>query len=99
MNCIHIRLLSCRHHPQRKEMLFIYGTSTSSFPDDGYGVSTDNPPSPYELIDEHLTSDDEAKIYDEWVEFREEIASRYFNTNEWDDYWWDAWIDKLKELI
>ena len=77
----------------------IYGTSTSSFPDDGYGVSTDNPPSPYELIDERLKGSDEQKIYDEWVEFREEMASRYFNTDDWDDAWWDAWIEKLKEII
>jgi len=77
----------------------IYGTSTNSFPDDGYGASTDNPPSPYELIGEHLKSSDEQKIYDAWVEFREEIASWYFNTGEWDDAWWDAWIEKLKELI
>ena len=77
----------------------IYGTSTSSFPDDGYGWNTDNPPSPYELIDEHLKSDDEQKIYDAIVEFREELASWFFNTSEWDDYWWDAWIDKIRELM
>lgn len=77
----------------------IYGTSTSSFPDDGYGASTDNPPSAYEIIDQHLKSSDEDAIWDSWVEFYKEIASRYFNTEEWDDYWWDAWIDKLKELI
>ena len=75
----------------------IYGTST--FQSDAYGVDTDNPPSPYELIDEHLKSKDEQKIYDAWVEFREEIASWYFNTGEWDDAWWDAWIEKIKELI
>lgn len=77
----------------------IYGTSTSSFPDDGYGANTDNPPSAYEIIDQHLKSSDEDAIWDSWVEFYKEIASRYFNTEEWDDYWWDAWIDKLKELI
>jgi hypothetical protein len=77
----------------------IYGTNTSTFPDDGYGVNTDNPPSPYELIEERLKSDDEAKIYDEWVEFREDMAARYFNTDDWDDAWWDAWIDKLKDII
>ena len=77
----------------------IYGTSTHSFPDDGYGVSTDNPPSPYELIDGHLKAKDEQEIYDAWVEFREDMASRFFNTGEWDDAWWDAWIEKIKELI
>lgn len=77
----------------------IYGTSTHSFPDDGYGVSTDNPTSPYELIDEHLKVSDEQEIYDAWVEFREDMASRYFNTGDWDDAWWDAWIEKIKELI
>ena len=30
----------------------IYGTSTSSFPDDGYGWNTDNPPTAYEIIDD-----------------------------------------------
>lgn len=66
---------------------------------DGYGCDTDNPPSPSELIEERLTSDDEAKIYAEWVEFREDIASRFFNTDEWDDAWWNAWIDKLRDII
>ena len=76
----------------------IYGTSTSSFPDDGYGQSTDNPPTPYEQIDERLKRSDEQKIYDAIVEFREEVASWFFNTSEWDDAWWDAWIDKFKEI-
>lgn len=65
---------------------------------DAYGVDTDNPPTPYEIIDERLKRSDEQKIYDEWVEFREDMASRYFNTDEWDDAWWDAWIDKIREI-
>lgn len=74
--------------------------SSMGFADsDGYGADTDNPPTPYELIDERLKASDEQKIYEEWVEFRKEMASRYFNTDEWDDHWWDAWIDKLRELI
>lgn len=77
----------------------IYGTSTSTFPDDGYGVNTDNPESPYEIIDNKLTASDQQKIYDAAVEFREEVASWFFNTSEWDDYWWDAWIEKFKEVI
>lgn len=76
----------------------IYGTSTNTFPDDGYGVSTDNPPSPYELINERLTKNDEQKIYEAIVEHREEIASWFFNTSLWDDAWWDAWVDKMQEL-
>lgn len=77
----------------------VYGTSTSTFPDDGYGVNTDSPESPYEIIDNKLTASDQQKIYDAAVEFREEVASWFFNTSEWDDYWWDAWIEKFKEVI
>lgn len=77
----------------------IYGTSTSSFPDDGYGVSTDNPETPYEIIDNALTVSNQEKIYDAWVEFREEVASWFFNTGDWDDVWWDAWIEKMKDII
>lgn len=82
----------------RERSFMIYGTSTNTFPDDGYGQSTDNPPTPYELIDEHLKRADEEKIYDAIVEFREEVASWFFNTNEWDDAWWDAWIEKFNEI-
>ena len=74
--------------------------SNMSFADsDGYGADTDIPLTPHELIESRLKKDDEVSIYDAWVDFREDLASRYFNTDEWDDYWWDAWIDKLKELI
>lgn len=77
----------------------IYGTSTSTFLDDGYGVNTDSPETPYEIIDNKLTVSDQEKIYEAAVEFREEVASWFFNTSEWDDYWWDAWIEKFKEVI
>ena len=65
----------------------------------GYRGSTDNPETPYEIIDNALKVSDEQKIYEAAVEFREEVASWFFNTSEWDDYWWDAWIEKFKEVI
>lgn len=77
----------------------IYGTSTSKFPDDGYGVSTDNPPSAYELINNKLSLQDEIKITDEIREFREELAHEYFNCSRWDDEFWNAWDEKFRELI
>ena len=77
----------------------IYGTSTSSFPDDGYGVSTDNPPTAYELIDNDLTLEQEIKITDEIREFKETLAREYFNCSRWDEAFWDAWNEKFYELI
>lgn len=74
-------------------------SSASVYDTDAYGVDTDSPASAYELIEERLKPDDEQKIYEAYVEFREEVASWYFNTNEWDDEWWDAWITKLNELM
>lgn len=74
-------------------------SSASAFDSDAYGIDTDSPASAYELIEERLKPDDEQKIYEAYVEFREEVASWFFNTNEWDDEWWDAWITKLNELM
>ena len=77
----------------------IYGTSTSSFPDDGYGWSTDNPPTAYEHIDHALSPKDEEEIKEAFKEFRETLAHEYFSCGCWDEEWWDAWNDKVIELI
>lgn len=74
-------------------------SSASVYDTDAYGVDTDSPASAYELIEERLKPDDEQKIYEAYVEFREEVASWFFNTSEWDDEWWDAWRDKFTELM
>ena len=77
----------------------IYGTSTSSFPDDGYGCSTDNPPTAYELIDQKLSLKDERKIADDLREFKRTLAGEYFHCGQWDEEFWDAWDEKINELI
>lgn len=78
----------------------IYGTSTSSFPDDGYGVSTDNPPSAYEMIDQKLSKKEEDEIREKIREFKETLASEYFfSSNWWDEEFRDAWDEKFYELI
>lgn len=74
-------------------------SSASFFDTDAYGTSTDSPAHPSEIIEDALSLDDEQKIYEAYVEFREEVASWFFNTSEWDDEWWDAWIDKLNEIM
>ena len=65
----------------------------------GYRGSTDNPETPYELIENALKISDEQKIFEAAVEFQEEVASWFFNTSEWDEYWWEAGRDKFKEMI
>lgn len=77
----------------------IYGTSTSTFPDDGYGWNTDNPPTAYEIIDDALKVKDEEKIADDFREFVETEAHEFFNANSWGEEEWDAWKEKLMELI
>ena len=77
----------------------IYGTSISSFPDDGYGWSTDNPPSAYELIDNALSAKQENQIKDQLRDFKRTLACEYFHCGHWDEEFWDAWDEKIEELI
>lgn len=73
--------------------------STSVFDSDGYGWSTDNPESPYEIIDNTLKTKDEVQIAERIREEIESIAHDYFNCGAWDSEWWDAWKEKVSELI
>ena len=76
----------------------VWGTSTSTFPDDAYGYDTDNPPTAFEIMDYELSAKTETEITDKIIEFRKELAREYFNTSEWDEEWWDAWNEKFYEL-
>lgn len=73
--------------------------TASIFDSDAYGVNTDLPVTAYEMIDECLKPADEKRITKEINEFIEELASEHFNTSEWNDEHWDAWMDKFKELM
>ncbi len=73
--------------------------SASIYDSDAYGSDTDNPASPYEIIDESLRLKDEIAIEDSIKDFIRDKADEYFNTSEWDDEWWDAWRDKFTELM
>ena len=73
--------------------------SASIYDSDAYGVDTDSPASPYEIIDESLRLKDEIAIEDSIKDFIRDKADEYFNTSEWDDEWWDAWRDKFTELM
>ena len=77
----------------------IYPYTASVFDSDAYGVDTDNPESAYEIIDNELRAKDEIAIMCEVREFIKDMASEYFNTYKWDDEWWDAWHDKVRELV
>ena len=69
------------------------------FESDAYGVDTDSPESAYETIDNMLTASDEARIAQLFREFKVDVAREFFATGEWNDEWWDAWNDKVSELI
>ena len=74
--------------------------SSASFCDsDAYGVDTDNPAHPSEIIENELKVKDEIAIEDAIKQFIKDTAAEYFNTSEWDDDWWDAWKDKFTELM
>lgn len=73
--------------------------SVSVFDSDGYGWNTDNPETPSEAIDNALKAKDEVEIADRIREEIETIAHDYFKCGTWDSEWWEAWKDKIKELI
>jgi hypothetical protein len=74
-------------------------SSASIYDSDAYGVDTDSPASPYEVIDQSLKLKDEIAISDKIIEFIKDTAEEYFNTSEWEDEMWDAWRDKFTELM
>lgn len=76
----------------------IYGTSISSFPDDGYGVSTDNPPTAHEILDNALKARDERAILDGYNDWLYETAREYFDVSDWDEEHWDAWREIVRDL-
>lgn len=74
-------------------------SSASIFDSDAYGVDTDNPEHPSEIIDSALKIKDERAIEESIRQFMTDTAAEYFNTSEWDDEWWEAWRDKFTELM
>lgn len=72
---------------------------------DAYGIDTDNPETPYEIIDNTLTGKDEKHIKELYAEaesfdgFVEEMARKFFHVGGWDGSWWDAWEEKIYEII
>lgn len=76
-----------------------YPYTAGVFDSDAYGVDTDSPEDPYEMINEGLCLKDERNISDAIKDFVKEAADEYFDTSEWDDAWWEAWEEKFRELI
>lgn len=80
-------------------MWHIYKDS-SVFDSDGYGVCTDNPETPYEVIDNALKVKDESAISESFNEWLEETAREYFNdVGWWSEEFKDAWREKIIEII
>ena len=78
----------------------IYGTSTSTFPDDAYVIETDNPETAHEIIDNALKPKDERAIAERFGEWLDETARDYFaGVGDWNEEWRDAWRDKIIEII
>lgn len=77
----------------------IYAPTSSIFDSDAYGINTDSPAAPSEIIEDTLKLKDEIAIEDAIKEFIKDLAAEYFNTSEWNDEWWDAWNDKFRELM
>lgn len=76
-----------------------YRNTANIFDSDAYGVDTDSPEDPYEMINDGLRLKDERNISDAIRDFVKEVADEYFDTSEWDDAWWEAWEDKFRELM
>ena len=76
----------------------VYGTSTSSFPDDGYGWSTDNPPSAREILDNALNPQCERAIHDGYNDWLDQAAREYFDVSSWGEDEWDAWREIVRDL-
>lgn len=77
----------------------IYPPKASIFDSDAYGVNTDSPVHPSEIIEDSLKYKDEIAITEAIQDFIKDTAEEYFNTSGWDEEWWDAWRDKFTELM
>lgn len=77
----------------------VHSNSSGVWDSDGYGCNTDSPVSAAEYIDDNLKTKDEIAIADAILEFIQDKAEEYFNTKDWDDAEWDAWHDKIRELM
>ena len=77
----------------------IYSPHASIFDSDAYGVDTDNPPCPRELIEDALNVRAEDAMIDGYTDWLVETASEYFDTSDWGEEWWDAWREIVNDLV
>jgi len=69
------------------------------FDSDAYGVNTDNPPCASEIISNALKAEDEKQIKSTMIEYAMDVASSFFNTDDWGDEEWNAWVDIVREIF
>lgn len=76
----------------------IHSSTSGVFDSDAYGVDTDNPPAPFEILDNAITPQCERSIQDSYNEWLYQTAREYFDTWNWDEDFWDAWKDIAREI-
>lgn len=77
--------------------MWIYGTSTSSFPSDAYGVDTDLIPSVHARMENKISPQIKRALQDGYNDWIDETAREYFDVSDWDDEHWDAWRDIVRD--
>lgn len=73
----------------------IHSNGSDVWDSDGYGSETEYQ-EPSEMIEEKLTAKDNTEIAIDVADFMKDLASRFFNTDEWEDAEWTAWYDKIR---
>ena len=79
-------------------MAGFYPPNASIFDSDAYGVNTDNPERPYEIMMNALTKECETAIADGYRDWMKDTAREYFDTSDWDDEEWSDWDEVVKEI-
>ena len=69
-----------------------------SFADsDGYGADTDLIPSVHARMESKISAQIKRAIQDGYNDWVRETAYEYFDTSDWDDEWWDAWYEIVRD--
>ena len=75
----------------------VHSSRSSVFDSDGYGCDTDLPLSAYEILEDALNAQSLRAIQDGYNDWVRDTAYEYFDTSDWDEEFWDAWHEIVKD--
>ena len=75
----------------------VHSSRSSVFDSDGYGCDTDLPLSAYEILNDALNAQSLRAIQDGYNDWVRDTAYEYFDTSDWNEEFWDAWHEIVKD--